>query len=151
VLSRLHADGVRLVLDDFGTGYSSLSYLRDFPLDGVKVDRAFIDGLGSSEEDAAIMRAIVEMCSALGLAVVAEGVESPAQLAQLRQFGCQHVQGYLLCQPMPAEELSEFLKGRFAPPAINALDAATDAQSSPRAAGRRLGLARSLLNLGRSL
>jgi diguanylate cyclase (GGDEF)-like protein len=114
VLGRLHADGVQLVLDDFGTGYSSLSYLRNFPLDGVKVDRAFTDGLGGSERDAAIMRAIVEMCGALGLSVVAEGVESAAQLEQLEKLGCHHVQGYLLCRPMPAEELTGFLAGRLA-------------------------------------
>jgi diguanylate cyclase (GGDEF)-like protein len=124
VLGRLHAHGVRLVLDDFGTGYSSLSYLRDFPLDGVKVDRAFVDGLGRSRRDAAIMKAIVEMCAALGLAVVAEGVESHAQLGQLRRFGCRNVQGYLLCRPMPADEVGEFLHGRLAAASIGAFDVA---------------------------
>jgi diguanylate cyclase (GGDEF)-like protein len=127
VLNRLHADGVQLVLDDFGTGYSSLSYLRNFPLDGVKVDRAFTDGLGGSERDAAIMRAIVEMCSALGLSVVAEGVESAAQLEQLEKLGCHHVQGYLLCRPMPAEQLTGFLASRVA-------QFATDPQRVPASA-----------------
>ncbi len=132
VLGRLHADGVQLVLDDFGTGYSSLSYLRNFPLDGVKVDRAFTDGLGGSERDAAIMRAIVEMCSALGLAVVAEGVESVAQLEQLAKLGCRHVQGYLLCRPMPAEELTEFLESRLAAPATDSLAALAATRSPSR-------------------
>jgi diguanylate cyclase (GGDEF)-like protein len=114
VLSNLGARGVRLVLDDFGTGYSSLSYLRRFPLDGVKVDRSFTDGLGSSRQDAAIMKAIVEMCRVLGLAVIAEGVESEPQLQQLRRLGCEQVQGYLLCRPLPADEIGEFLDSRFA-------------------------------------
>jgi diguanylate cyclase (GGDEF)-like protein len=132
VLGRLHADGVQLVLDDFGTGYSSLSYLRNFPLDGVKVDRAFTDGLGASERDAAIMRAIVEMCGALGLSVVAEGVESAAQLEQLEKLGCHHVQGYLLCRPMPAEELTGFLASRLAPTATDPVTAAAAARSRIR-------------------
>jgi diguanylate cyclase (GGDEF)-like protein len=114
VLSNLGARGVRLVLDDFGTGYSSLSYLRRFPLDGVKVDRSFTDGLGSSRQDAAIMKAIVEMCRVLGLAVIAEGVESEPQLQQLRRLGCEQVQGYLLCRPLPADEIGEFLDSWFA-------------------------------------
>jgi diguanylate cyclase (GGDEF)-like protein len=113
VLSKLHEHGLRLVLDDFGTGYSSLSYLRRFPLDGVKVDRSFTDGLGSSPQTVAIMRAIVEMCHALDLTVVAEGVESEAQLDRLSQLGCEHAQGYLLCYPMPAEEVRQFLSGRL--------------------------------------
>jgi diguanylate cyclase (GGDEF)-like protein/PAS domain S-box-containing protein len=114
VLNELDAHGLRLMLDDFGTGYSSLSYLRRFPLGGVKVDRSFIDGLGDNPEDAAIMKAIVEMCRALGLTVVAEGVETDTQLRQLRQLGCERVQGYLLCHPRPAEEITEFLDERLA-------------------------------------
>jgi diguanylate cyclase (GGDEF)-like protein len=132
VLSKLHAHGLRLLLDDFGTGYSSLSYLTRFPLDGVKVDRSFIDGLSSSPQNAAIMRAIVEMCHALGLAVVAEGVESRAQLKQVSQLGCEHAQGYLLCHPMPAEEVSEFLDERLT---SSATDTATKARSSSLAHG----------------
>jgi diguanylate cyclase (GGDEF)-like protein len=113
VLSSLHEHGLRLVLDDFGTGYSSLSYLRRFPLDGVKVDRSFIDELGRNRQDAAIMKAIVEMCRSLGLVVVAEGVESDTQLKQLRRLDCDHAQGYLVCHPMPAEDIGEFLHGRL--------------------------------------
>jgi diguanylate cyclase (GGDEF)-like protein/PAS domain S-box-containing protein len=113
VLNELDAYGLRLMLDDFGTGYSSLSYLRRFPLGGVKVDRSFIDGLGDNPEDAAIMKAIVEMCRALGLTVVAEGVETDAQLRQLRQLGCERVQGYLLCHPKPPEEITELLDERL--------------------------------------
>jgi diguanylate cyclase (GGDEF)-like protein len=110
VIGSLRAHGLRLVLDDFGTGYSSLSYLRRFPLDSVKVDRSFIDGLGSNAQDATIMKAIVEMCHVLGLTVVAEGVESQAQLDQVRRLGCEQVQGYLLSQPLAAAEASAFLR-----------------------------------------
>ncbi|MHB8490637.1 MAG: EAL domain-containing protein [Solirubrobacteraceae bacterium] len=113
VLNELDAHGLPLVLDDFGTGYSSLSYLRRFPLSSVKVDRSFIDGLGSNPQDAAIMKAIVDMCRALDLTVVGEGVETEAQLSQLRTLGCDHVQGYLICHPMPLEQASEFLDERF--------------------------------------
>jgi EAL domain-containing protein (putative c-di-GMP-specific phosphodiesterase class I) len=96
----------------------------------VKVDRSFTDGLGSSPRDAAIMRAIIEMCRALGLAVVAEGVESSAQLKQLSQLGCEQVQGYLLCHPMPAEEVSEFLDGRLTSCATDTINTVTNARSS---------------------
>jgi len=135
VLAELHRRGLRLVLDDFGTGYSSLSYLRHFPLDTVKVDRSFTDGLGSSPRDAAIMSAIVEMCRALELTVVAEGVESQAQLTQLEQLGCEHAQGYLLCHPMPAEEVSAFLEERLKPPSLHtwSRDTPRSPQSRPRA------------------
>jgi diguanylate cyclase len=135
VISKLHEHGLRLVLDDFGTGYSSLSYLRRFPLDGVKVDRSFTDGLGGSPQNVAIMRAIVEMCHALKLAVVAEGVESKAQLEQLTQLGCEHAQGYLLCYPMPADEVSEFLRVRLG---SGGVDAAAGSRSSAQPDGSRL-------------
>jgi diguanylate cyclase (GGDEF)-like protein len=113
VLGELHERATRLVLDDFGTGYSSLSYLRQFPLDSVKVDRSFTDALGDCPRDAAIMSAILQMCQALGLSVVAEGVESRAQLRRLGLLGCELVQGYLLCHPMPAEQVGEFLASRL--------------------------------------
>jgi diguanylate cyclase (GGDEF)-like protein len=113
VLGSLHAHGLRLVLDDFGTGYSSLSYLRRFPLDSVKVDRAFVKGLGRSAQDAAIMKAIVEMCHVLGLVVIAEGIESHTQLEQVRALGCEQVQGYLLSHPLPVDRATEFLESRL--------------------------------------
>lgn len=119
ILAELDAHGLPLVLDDFGTGYSSLSYLRRFPLSAVKVDRSFIDGLGSNAQDTAIMRAIVQMCRALGLTLVGEGVETDAQLHELRKLGCDHVQGYLLCHPMPPSEATEYLDGRFAAGALS--------------------------------
>jgi diguanylate cyclase (GGDEF)-like protein/PAS domain S-box-containing protein len=104
-LRRLKAMGVRLVLDDFGTGWSSLAYLKRFPLDGLKIDREFVAGLGSSAEDTAIVAAVLSMAQALELAVVAEGVETDAQLAWLRARRCGFAQGFLLGRPVAAAEL----------------------------------------------
>jgi EAL domain-containing protein (putative c-di-GMP-specific phosphodiesterase class I) len=104
-LRRLKAMGVRLVLDDFGTGWSSLGYLKRFPLDGLKIDREFVDGLGESAEDTAIAAAVLSMAQALDLDVVAEGVETEAQLAWLRERGCGCAQGFLLGRPVPAAVL----------------------------------------------
>ena len=109
VLSDLHDRGLRLLLDDFGTGYSSLSYVKNFPLDSLKLDRSFIAGLGHHVEDSAIVEAIVSMARAVGMGVVAEGVETPAQLARLLSLGCERAQGYLFARPMPADELELFL------------------------------------------
>ncbi|MDE3010618.1 MAG: EAL domain-containing protein [Pseudomonadota bacterium] len=105
-LKGLKALGVTLALDDFGTGFSSLSYLRRFPLDVLKIDRAFISGLPSTEADVAITRAIVGMAHSLGLAVVAEGVETPQQLAFLRSLKCDAAQGFLMARPAPADEVT---------------------------------------------
>jgi diguanylate cyclase (GGDEF)-like protein/PAS domain S-box-containing protein len=105
-LRRLKALGVRLVLDDFGTGWSSLAYLKRFPLDGLKIDREFVAGLGSSAEDTAIVSAVLSMATALELDVIAEGVETDAQLAWLRTRGCRFAQGYLLGRPARAAELA---------------------------------------------
>jgi diguanylate cyclase (GGDEF)-like protein/PAS domain S-box-containing protein len=106
-LQQLKEMGVRLVLDDFGTGYSSLSYLKRFPIDALKIDREFIDGLGSEAEDTAIVTAVLSMAEALGLDVIAEGVETPTQLAWLREHRCAFAQGYLLAHPLPADRLDE--------------------------------------------
>ena len=93
-LDALDKLGVRLVLDDFGTGYSSFQHLKDFPIDMVKIDRSFIANLGRAEHDAAVIASVVSMASALGLGVIAEGVESEAQAAALRELGCPLAQGY---------------------------------------------------------
>ena len=99
----LQALGVRLLLDDFGTGFSSLRYLQRYPLDGLKVDRAFVTGLGEDGEgDGAIVEAIVGMARALGMAVIPEGVETEGQLERLIAIGCDHAQGFLLSRPLPA-------------------------------------------------
>ncbi len=102
--------GVKLAIDDFGTGYSSLSYLKRFPVDYVKIDQAFIRGLGEGTEDAAITRAIIAMAHSLGLKVVAEGVENQAQLDFLKANACDEVQGYLISRPIEAGALAGVLE-----------------------------------------
>ncbi len=104
-LEDLRAMGVRLALDDFGTGYSSLSYLRRFALDTLKVDRSFVRDLESDPHATPLVEAVIAMASALGLAVVAEGIETEAQRSQLAALGCRYGQGYLLGRPMPAAAL----------------------------------------------
>jgi diguanylate cyclase (GGDEF)-like protein/PAS domain S-box-containing protein len=125
VLRALKELGVRVGLDDFGTGYSSLAYLRQFPFDLLKIDRAFVAGVTSGQEDRAIVRTIVELARALGLTVVAEGVETPEQLAVLRELGCQLAQGYLFARPAPAEALTAMLRPGRGPSAAVPVTPAT--------------------------
>ena len=106
VLKHLHGMGIRISIDDFGTGYSSLSYLKRFPAQTVKIDRSFIRGLPEDKNDAAITQAVIAMAHSLGLAVVAEGVETHAQLQMLRMLGCDEAQGFLLGRPMPPADLA---------------------------------------------
>jgi EAL domain-containing protein (putative c-di-GMP-specific phosphodiesterase class I) len=106
-LHALRELGVKLAVDDFGTGYSSMSYLKRFPVQALKVDRTFVDGIGREPEDSAICTAVVSLAHALGLRAVAEGVETPEQLAELRTLGCELAQGYLFGRPAPAEEWGE--------------------------------------------
>jgi diguanylate cyclase (GGDEF)-like protein/excisionase family DNA binding protein len=120
VLQRLKALGIRLVLDDFGTGYSSLNYLKRFPIDGLKVDRSFVAGIGEDAEDRHILAAIVGMAQGLRLDVVAEGVETLEQARWVRALGCDATQGYLFAPPARAGELEALLRrglplGRLAP------------------------------------
>ncbi|HVE45191.1 MAG TPA: EAL domain-containing protein [Acidimicrobiales bacterium] len=109
ILAQLKALGVWLSIDDFGTGYSSLAYLRRFPIDELKIDRSFVDGLGREAEDTAIVAAVVAMAHALGLSVVAEGVETQEQLERLRILGCEQVQGYYFSPAMPAAGFQGYL------------------------------------------
>ena len=109
-LRALKAQGVRIALDDFGTGYSSLSYLRRFPFDKIKIDKSFVQAQQSDAGAQAILETILAMSSRLGLAVVAEGVETEEQLAMIRRQRCTEVQGYLLGKPMPAGEVPAFLE-----------------------------------------
>jgi diguanylate cyclase (GGDEF)-like protein len=111
-LQALRALGVNLVLDDFGTGYSSLGYLRRYPIDVLKIDRAFVDDLGGNGDgDSAIVEAIVAMAHALGMSAVAEGAETCGQLARLTELECDYVQGYHLGRPLPAAQLETLLRG----------------------------------------
>jgi EAL domain-containing protein (putative c-di-GMP-specific phosphodiesterase class I) len=109
MLAGLKALGVQLAIDDFGTGYSSLSYLKRFPVDAVKVDRSFVDGLGTDPHHSALVAAIVAMADALGLQVTAEGVETEDQLANLKKLQCQRAQGFYLARPMPAIDLGRLV------------------------------------------
>jgi diguanylate cyclase (GGDEF)-like protein/PAS domain S-box-containing protein len=110
-LTQLKQLGVNLDVDDFGTGYSSLSYLRRFPIDALKIDRAFVSRMDAEDEDREIVRTIVSLAANLGVAAVAEGVETPEQEAQLRGFHCPYAQGFLFSPPVPPETAAGLLKG----------------------------------------
>jgi diguanylate cyclase (GGDEF)-like protein len=112
-LALLRELGVRIAIDDFGTGYASLSYLRRLPVDILKVDRSFVDGLGRTPEDTALVRAILRMATSLNLGVTAEGVETQAQLSELKMLGCSSAQGYHFSHPLPSPDFDEMLRIRF--------------------------------------
>jgi EAL domain-containing protein (putative c-di-GMP-specific phosphodiesterase class I) len=108
-LAELRAHGIRIALDDFGTGYSSLAYLRQLPLDCLKIDRALVTDLVGSMRDGVVVKGVVEMARALGIRTIAEGVENTAQLAAVRDTGCEIYQGFLCSAPLRASELSAFV------------------------------------------
>ncbi|MEZ4355871.1 MAG: EAL domain-containing protein [Myxococcota bacterium] len=108
-IGQITALGVGLALDDFGTGYSSLSALQRFPIERLKIDRSFVNGLGSSASDEALASAIVALAKRLGLSVVAEGVETEEQVGLLRELGCDELQGYFFSRPLPPEEFGRLL------------------------------------------
>jgi diguanylate cyclase (GGDEF)-like protein len=105
-LNRLAAQGFKLSIDDFGTGYSSLAYLKRLPVSELKIDKSFVMGMETDESDAKIVRSTIDLAHNLGLSVVAEGVESAAILAQLRELGCDEAQGYFISKPLPAGEFN---------------------------------------------
>jgi EAL domain-containing protein (putative c-di-GMP-specific phosphodiesterase class I) len=108
-LRALKALGISLAIDDFGTGYSSLAYLKRFPVDTLKVDRSFVDGLGDDPQDTAIVRSVIALAQALGLSVTGEGIETESQLARLRELGCERGQGFLFARPCPPAEIDRML------------------------------------------
>jgi diguanylate cyclase (GGDEF)-like protein len=112
VLGALRARGIGISVDDFGTGYSSLAYLKRLPVDAVKLDRGFVAGVGEDGDDMVIAAAVIVMAQALGLHVVAEGVETEQQLHVLRAMGCDQAQGYLFARPLPVAELEVWLAAR---------------------------------------
>src|SRR4029453_7582645 len=105
-LKQLPEMGVRIVIDDFGTGYSSLSYLRRLPVDELKIDRSFVAGLMTSQDDV-IVRSTIDLAHNLGLSVVAEGVENEDVLVRLQAMGCDAVQGTFISAPRPASDMRE--------------------------------------------
>ena len=112
VLQRLRELGVRIAVDDFGTGYSSLVHLKRFPIDVLKIDQGFMRDIPASGDDMAISATIIAMGRSLGLNVLAEGVETPEQLAFLRERGCDSYQGYLFSRPVPAEQFARLLQAQ---------------------------------------
>jgi predicted signal transduction protein with EAL and GGDEF domain len=109
MFKRLRALGVQLSIDDFGTGYSSLSYLHRFPLNHLKIDRAFISRMTETNDNAEIVKTIVSLAHNLGMEVIAEGVETVDQWQKLRALGCQYAQGYLFSRPVPSDKVMELL------------------------------------------
>ena len=130
-LGQLRRLGVRVCIDDFGTGYSSLSYLKHFPLDSLKVDRAFVDGLGEESDEGVIVGAIVALAHSLGLIAVAEGVETQLALSELHRLGCDRVQGYLLGYPATAADFEGglFERGMIPPQLTTPLPTARPASA----------------------
>jgi EAL domain-containing protein (putative c-di-GMP-specific phosphodiesterase class I) len=104
--------GIRLSIDDFGTGYSSLAYLRRLPIDEIKIDRSFVMQMTTDEDSATIVRSLIELGRNLGLDIVAEGVETQEVWEALSSHGCTSAQGYHLSRPIPAGELSAWLRER---------------------------------------
>lgn len=103
-IDQLRTEGLRIAIDDFGTGYSSLSYIRNISMDVLKIDRSFLINIDTSDVDRTIVSSIIEMSQAMGLEVVAEGIETEIQFAMLKALNCDQIQGYLIARPMPAEE-----------------------------------------------
>jgi diguanylate cyclase (GGDEF)-like protein len=139
VLDAIQSRGIHLAIDDFGTGYSSMSLMKQFPIDTIKIDRSFVRDLARDSEDQAIAQAIISMGKALGMTVVAEGVETPDQERFLRDHGCDEMQGFLLSKPLPPRELAEMLRAApaLAAPPLQPADGAADHQAAPASGWKR--------------
>ena len=138
VLGKLKSIGVRISIDDFGTGFSSLAYLKRFPLDELKIDKSFVDGLGTDPDATAIVAAVMGMAHALGLHVVAEGVETSDQVSRLRTLGCDEAQGYYFARPMTVDAIEALV-------AASTSGALGRGDASANVTGRRLSSGRVLV------
>ncbi|HMN83974.1 MAG TPA: EAL domain-containing protein, partial [Burkholderiaceae bacterium] len=110
LIGELRRIGVRVIIDNFGTGYASLSYLKNLPVDGLKIDRAFVRDLPADRGNAAIVQAITTLAAKLGLQAMAEGVETAAEMKALRSFDCDQMQGTLISEPLPFSQTQEFME-----------------------------------------
>jgi EAL domain-containing protein (putative c-di-GMP-specific phosphodiesterase class I) len=129
VLDAIQNRGIRLAIDDFGTGYSSMSLMKQFPIDTIKIDRSFVRDLPKDSEDQAIAQAIISMGKALGMTVIAEGVETAEQQAFLRNHACDEMQGFLFSKPVPPQQLAELLRS---PPLLASPPLQPEASVRPR-------------------
>jgi EAL domain-containing protein (putative c-di-GMP-specific phosphodiesterase class I) len=137
VLDAIQGRGIRLAIDDFGTGYSSMSLMKQFPIDTIKVDRSFVRDLPRNSEDQAIAQAIISMGKALGMTVIAEGVETTEQESFLRDHGCDEMQGFLFSKPVLPQQLADLLRSspRLASPPLQPLS--SDGPQKPARRSRR--------------
>jgi diguanylate cyclase len=117
MLGTLRERGVGISLDDFGTGFSSFSYLQRFPIDELKIDRAFVSRIGSDDASGAILKAMVDLAETLGMNAVAEGIETADQARELRRLGCAFGQGYYFSPPQPAEQITRLASIGYQPTA----------------------------------
>ncbi len=115
ILNALAGMGIATSIDDFGTGFSSLSYLKDLPVHSIKIDRSFVDKIVTNKKDAAVCAGAIAMAQEMDLKIVAEGVETKAQLDCLKDYGCKAFQGYYFARPMPFAEIEEWIKDNLSP------------------------------------
>jgi EAL domain-containing protein (putative c-di-GMP-specific phosphodiesterase class I) len=135
-LQELHDQGVRIAIDDFGTGFSSLGQLRNFPIDMLKVDRSFVQGVEHDAKDAAITANLVSLAHALGVTAIAEGIESDGQLNEVRAVGCDLAQGFLFAHPASADQITGMLAGDAAELKGEGEEGVVKAKPSPRSTAR---------------